>query len=169
MAPARPGARSLYSRLVNDAFNWWMLIVGLVVGAGLVWLVLADGRRHDADVAARERASEARWIAETLRATGRRIDADETLDVLRLHEAYLAAVPPDELDEDDALAAEAETWAGAGSVEPPTAPPAWTPVGAPSGGRPPVRNGRSVAPDARAPMAHPISTGDVAEGSTRDR
>ena len=42
-----PGAKgladgSLYFAAVNAEFNWWLLIVGLVVGAGLVWFV-ADG------------------------------------------------------------------------------------------------------------------------------
>jgi hypothetical protein len=35
---------------VNAEFNWWLLIVGLVVGAGLVWFVLMDARRRDEDV-----------------------------------------------------------------------------------------------------------------------
>ena len=156
---------------MNDAFNWWMLIVGLVVGAGLVWLVLADGRRSDADVAARERASEARWIAETLRATGRGVDAADTLDVLRLHEAYLAAIPPDELDEEDDrdegsvglagnLADEAGPWRQRASAEPPPAP---SPTGAVAPGL------RAGVTDSRAPMAHPIAPGDGPDRSTRDR
>jgi hypothetical protein len=95
--------RCLYSPRVNSEFNWWLLIVGLVVGAGLVWLILADSARRDADVTTRERASEARWIAEELRHGERPIaDADvpDVLDlvteVLELHAAYLAAPPPDQ-------------------------------------------------------------------------
>jgi hypothetical protein len=147
---------------VNDAFNWWMLLVGLVVGAGLVWLVLADGRRHDADVAERERASEARWIAETLRAAGRRVDDGDALMILSLHEAYLSAPPPDELDDDEDIAAEAEPWHRSPSQEPPpAAPPA--PIATSSG------SARSAPAEARAPMAHPIATGDAMDGSARDR
>jgi hypothetical protein len=86
---------------VNTEFNWWLLIVGLVVGAGLVWLVLLDGRRREVDITERERESEARWIGESMRAAGRRIEDADALDVLRLHEAYLAASPPDNLDEAD--------------------------------------------------------------------
>ena len=148
---------------MNDAFNWWMLIVGLVVGAGLVWLVLADGRRSDADVAERERASEARWIAETLRAAGRGVDTAEALDVLRLHEAYLSAPLPDEPDDDeDAIAGdpggEARPWGRRGSAETPPAP-------APAGGA--TAPGRAGIAEPRAPMA-PIATGDAPDGSTRD-
>jgi hypothetical protein len=80
-------------------FNWWLLIVGLVVGAGLVWLVLADSARRDADLEATELPAEAAWIAETMTDQGRPIDRSDAEEVLRLHRAYLAAPPPDdELD-----------------------------------------------------------------------
>ncbi|MEO5941161.1 MAG: hypothetical protein ABIZ72_09215 [Candidatus Limnocylindrales bacterium] len=81
---------------MNAEFNWWLLIVGLVVGAGLVWLVVADSRRREADVAELERAGEARWIALTMADAGRRVAEADVLDVLRLHAAYLAAAPPDD-------------------------------------------------------------------------
>lgn len=84
---------------MNSEFNWWLLILGAVIGAGLVWIVLADSRRRETDVTARERESEARWIAAAMRDAGRRISDVDALDVLRLHEAYLAAPPPDEPDE----------------------------------------------------------------------
>jgi hypothetical protein len=84
---------------VNAEFNWWLLIVGLVIGAGLVWLILADSSRREADVTSRERAAEARWIASELRRAGRGVDDDDVADVLDLHAAYLAAPPPDEPDE----------------------------------------------------------------------
>src|SRR5215207_7521969 len=96
---ARRAGGSLYSRDVNAEFNWWLLIVGLVVGAGLVWLVLADSRRREFDVTERERESEAQWIAEAMERAGRPIDDADVLDMLRLHGAYLAAPPPDHVDE----------------------------------------------------------------------
>ena len=86
---------------MNTEFNWWLLIVGLVIGAGLVWLVLADTRRREIDLADREREGEARWIGDAMRGAGRRISDADALDVLRLHEAYLAAPPPDEVEDDD--------------------------------------------------------------------
>jgi hypothetical protein len=85
---------------VNAEFNWWLLIVGLVVGAGLVWLVMADSRRREVDVNEAERDGEAQWIAEAMIEAGREIDDGDVLDVLRLHAAYLAASPPDEPYED---------------------------------------------------------------------
>lgn len=86
---------------MNAEFNWWLLIVGLVIGAGLVWLVLADVRRREVDVTERERAGEARWIAESLADAGSPLDEGTVLEVLRLHADYLAAPPPDEPVLDD--------------------------------------------------------------------
>jgi hypothetical protein len=85
---------------VNAEFNWWLLIVGLVVGAGLVWLVVADSRRREVDIGEREREGEAQWIADAMHAAGRSVDEADVLDILRLHESYLAAAPPDETDEE---------------------------------------------------------------------
>jgi hypothetical protein len=80
---------------VNAEFNWWLLIVGLVAGAALVWLVLADSARRDADIEDEEIPMEAAWIAATLRDDGEAIDPQTADRVLRLHRAYLAGPPPD--------------------------------------------------------------------------
>ena len=85
---------------MNSEFNWWLLIVGLVVGAGLVWLVVADSRRREVDEGDAEREGEAHWIAQVLSDAGRPADDDEVLEILRLHAAYLAAPPPDEPSHD---------------------------------------------------------------------
>jgi hypothetical protein len=100
---------------VNSEFNWWLLILGAVIGAALVWIFLADSRRRETDLAEGERESEARWIGEAMRDAGRRISDADALDVLRLHEAYLAAPPPDqpeELDEEPAAAGLARAVSG---------------------------------------------------------
>jgi hypothetical protein len=89
----------LYSRPVNAEFNWWLLIVGLVVGGGLAWLVLADSSRREVDIEERELGSEARWIADELAASGEPVDDERVVEVLRLHRAYRGAAPPDEVDE----------------------------------------------------------------------
>jgi hypothetical protein len=103
---------------VNAEFNWWLLIVGLVIGAGVVWLILADSARREVDVDRRERASEARWIGDELRRAGRSVDDDTVADVLDLHTAYLGAPPPDEPIDDDIVEEELET------TPPAPAPPA---------------------------------------------
>src|SRR5829696_5047889 len=55
---------------VNAEFNWWLLIVGLVIGAALVYLVLADSSRRESDVAAEELPREAAWISSILNEEG---------------------------------------------------------------------------------------------------
>ena len=102
---------------MNAEFNVWLLLVGLVVGAGLVYLVLADTRRREDDVDERERALEATWIVESLETTGQPLTSETVEDVLRLHRTYLASLPPDE-----------ESWpspddmAGDAALEPPPDP-----------------------------------------------
>jgi hypothetical protein len=81
---------------VNADFNWWLLIVGLVLGAALTWLVMAESTRRDADLDETERRGEALWIASMLSTPDRPADATDVEEVLRLHREYLAAPPPDE-------------------------------------------------------------------------
>jgi hypothetical protein len=100
---------------VNAEFNWWLLIVGLVLGAALTWLVMAESTRRDVDVTERERRGEALWIASVLTKSDRPIDGDRVEEILRLHGDYLAAPPPDE---------PAETVAPPEPAEPPAAGPA---------------------------------------------
>jgi hypothetical protein len=84
---------------VNAEFNWWLLIVGLVIGAGLTWLVLADSSRREVDIEDRELEAESLWIADALADLHRPLDDERVLDVLRLHRAYRTAAPPDEVEE----------------------------------------------------------------------
>jgi hypothetical protein len=88
---------------MNAEFNWWLLIVGLVIGAALTWLVMADLTRRDVDVDAAEQASEARWIATIMTDSGRPVAPERVEEVLRLHRDYLSAPPPDDpvLAQDD--------------------------------------------------------------------
>jgi hypothetical protein len=84
---------------VNAEFNWWLLIVGLVVGAGLVWYVLLDSRRREIDIDASERPREAAWLSATLADEGWAVPPEAADRMLELHAAYLDAPPPDEPDE----------------------------------------------------------------------
>lgn len=78
-------------------FQWWLLIVGLVAGGGLVAVVTMDGRRREEDVAELERRAETTWIAERLSGRGGDVDPQAVGAVLRLHREYLALPPPDRL------------------------------------------------------------------------
>ena len=81
---------------MNAEFNWWLLIVGLVVGAGLVWFVLMDARRREVDIDEQERPREALWLSRMLADEGHTVSPDTAERLLLLHRAYLEAPPPDE-------------------------------------------------------------------------
>ncbi len=97
----RLAGRSLYFAAVNAEFNWWLLIVGLVVGAGLVWFVVLDSRRRETDVDAGEREREAVWLAAVLADEGWDVPPEATTRLLELHRRYLEAPPPDEAAPDE--------------------------------------------------------------------
>jgi hypothetical protein len=80
---------------VNAEFNYWLLIVGLVVGAGLVWLVIMDSRRRETDIDSVERPMEAAWLAAVMTEDGYDISPETAERLLLLHRAYLEAPPPD--------------------------------------------------------------------------
>jgi hypothetical protein len=82
---------------VNAEFNVWLLIVGLVVGAGLVWLVIMDSNRRESDVDAVERPREAAWLSAVLREDGYDVSPEAADRLLLLHRAYLEAPPPDDV------------------------------------------------------------------------
>jgi hypothetical protein len=91
-----PGRPSLYFAAVNAEFNWWLLIVGLVVGAGLVWVVVMDARRREVDIDEAERPREALWLSTMLREEGHEVSPATAERLLLLHRTYLEAPPPDD-------------------------------------------------------------------------
>ena len=76
-------------------FNVWLLIVGLVVGAGLAWLVMMDGRRRETEIDAEELPREAAWLSAVLAEDGYDVSPEAAEQALLLHRAYLGAPPPD--------------------------------------------------------------------------
>ena len=91
-------------------FQWWLLLVGLVAGGGLVAVVSMDGKRREVDIEALERRAEANWIAERLSGSEQWVDGPTIDAVLRLHREYLGLPPPDE------ILVEGEERAGAAST-----------------------------------------------------
>jgi hypothetical protein len=112
--------------VVNAEFNWWLLIVGLVVGAGLVWFVVADSRRRDADIDADERPREAIWLASVLSREGPPITPQTVDRLLELHRIYLESPPPD-----DPAPQVPPVSTGSGATVPPSAATRETPNVAP--------------------------------------
>ncbi len=143
-------------RPVNAEFNWWLLIVGLVVGAALVWLVLADSSRRESEISAEELPKEAAWIASTVSESGRPLEPDLAEEVLRLHRVYLRSLPPDEDDgwSDEAWVAEVDAGACAdqGVNEPASAAAEASPPGY----------------DGSAPGHHPAVEGNRTEPQASD-
>ena len=88
---------------MNAEFDVWLLIVGLVVGAGLVWLVMLDSRRRETEVDAVERPREAAWLSAVLADEGYDVSPETADRLLVLHRAYLDAPPPDGAMPDFAL------------------------------------------------------------------
>ena len=84
---------------MNAEFNWWLLIVGLVVGAGLVWLVVLDARRREVDLDEAERTREAVWLSAVLLDDGFAVSPEAAHRLLEHHRRYLEAPPPDPIDE----------------------------------------------------------------------
>jgi hypothetical protein len=76
-------------------FQWWLLIVGIVAGGGLVAVVFMESSRRDADLSDEESRAEATWIAGWLAGEGRSIDGDDAFAVLRAHREYLRLPAPD--------------------------------------------------------------------------
>jgi hypothetical protein len=90
---------------VNAEFNVWLLIVGLVVGAGLVWLVVMDSRRRESEIDATELPREAAWLSAAMDDDGYEVSPEAAERLLLLHRAYLDAPPPDPPPSDGATAA----------------------------------------------------------------
>lgn len=123
------------------AFDWWLLIVGIVGGAGLVWLVTGDLRRNEEDLADDERAIEAAWISDSI-GSGRRLDEATVDEVLRLHRVYLASTPPD-LDPVEQVAEAERREQDAAQARGTPSPTAAAPTSAPPASAPPADPGEA--------------------------
>lgn len=78
-------------------FQWWLLLVGLVAGGGLVAVVFLDGARREADIEDEELPAEASWIAARL-SPRRELRPRDIEAVLREHREYRLLPPPDRLE-----------------------------------------------------------------------
>jgi hypothetical protein len=78
---------------MSTDFNWWLLILGVVVGGSLAWLILADSNRRETELTEEELTAEAGWISRTMNVAS--LDTDTVERVLRAHRRYLGFPPPD--------------------------------------------------------------------------
>lgn len=75
---------------MNAEFQWWLLLVGLVIGALLVFLVMVDFSRSADEQTEREVEREADWIAGRLQATDGEVEPGLVQEILRLNRDWLA-------------------------------------------------------------------------------
>ena len=79
---------------MNAEFQWWLLLVGLVIGALLVFLVMADFSRSSDEQADLELGQEATWIAGLLSPADGHVEPALVEEVLRLNREWLAGPAP---------------------------------------------------------------------------
>jgi hypothetical protein len=77
-----------------SGFQWWVLIVGLALGGGGVWLLTTSFARRDLDLEPDEREAEATFIAGHLASGGHPIDRETVARVLEAHREYLGLPAP---------------------------------------------------------------------------
>ena len=70
---------------MNDGFSWWLVVLGIAVGIGLVWLFTVRLPVSESDIDAEETVEEASWISETIKSWGGVAPAPLVQEVLELH------------------------------------------------------------------------------------
>jgi hypothetical protein len=74
---------------MNDGFAWWLIVVGIAIGVGLVWVFVIRLPRSEADVGASETPIEAEWISRNIETYGGLAPQPLVEEVLELHRQYL--------------------------------------------------------------------------------
>jgi hypothetical protein len=74
---------------MNDGFSWWLVVLGIAVGIGLVWLFTVRLPVGESDIDEEETIEEAGWISETIESWGGVAPAPLVQEVLELHKRYL--------------------------------------------------------------------------------
>jgi hypothetical protein len=152
---------------MNDGFSWWLVVLGIAIGIGLVWLFTVRLPVSESDIDAEETVEEAGWISETIESWGGVAPAPLVQEVLELHRRYLngdRSVPgaPDEVEPSDGPAdAPAAEMAAAASAPDATGPAGST--GAtdvePGDGRPAQLPAAGMSPASYVPPAYPPAGG----------
>ena len=128
-------------------FNWWLLLLGLAVGGGLTWLVMAETRRREQDLEEEDLVDEAIWLEERLAEEGRDVSPDTIERVVQLHREYLAVIPPADAADmwrtDEVALTSEDAWRTVGWEEPA--------AGSPEGEPPPELAPPELAPETAAP------------------
>jgi len=75
---------------MNDGFAWWLIVLGIAIGVGLVWVFAVRLPRTESDVGPSEVPIEADWISRNIESYGGLAPQPLVEEVLELHRQYLA-------------------------------------------------------------------------------
>ena len=84
---------------MNDSYTWWLVVLGIAIGASVTLVITLRLPRREDDVPPAEREAEARWIGATIEEDGGVAPVPLVEEVLDLHADYLErgtgiTVPP---------------------------------------------------------------------------
>jgi hypothetical protein len=82
---------------MNDEWQWWALILGILLGVGGYWLLRERLPRREEDIDPVERSAEADWISRSVERMGGQAPPEVVSIILDLHREYLAERAPIEL------------------------------------------------------------------------
>lgn len=86
---------------MNDEWQWWALILGILLGVGGYWLLRERLPRREEDVDPVERIAEAEWISRSVERMGGQAPPEVISIILDLHREYLAERSPIEVTSAD--------------------------------------------------------------------
>ena len=79
---------------MNDEWQWWALILGILLGVGGYWLLRERLPRREEDLDPLERSAEADWISRSVERMGGQAPPEVVTIILDLHREYLAERAP---------------------------------------------------------------------------
>jgi len=79
---------------MNDEWQWWALILGILLGVGGYWLLRERLPRREEDIDPVERIAEAEWISRSVERMGGQAPPEVVAIILDLHREYLAERAP---------------------------------------------------------------------------
>lgn len=82
---------------MNDEWQWWALILGILLGVGGYWLLRERLPRREEDIDPVERNAEADWISRSVERMGGQAPPEVVTIILDLHREYLAERAPIEV------------------------------------------------------------------------
>jgi hypothetical protein len=111
---------------MNDEWQWWALILGILLGVGGYWLLRERLPRREEDIDPAERRAESDWISRSVERKGGQAPPEVVSIILDLHREYLAErapIEPSGIDRADSLDTAPEPAADVVTTRPSSASP----------------------------------------------